>query len=121
MLQAAKEKPEVLGFVTPEADRVYVQLMWVIPADTPNAELAEVGDRLPPEQGRAGGAGPPRGGHVARSPRRRKSRRKTRRGRRPTPSTEEQFRAMRYYPYEAYFKDWDGIRKVWEEEVLRKG
>ena len=34
------------------------------------------------------------------------------------PSTDEQFRAMRYYPYDAYFKDWDGIRKVWEEEVL---
>ncbi len=37
----AKEKPEVLGFVTPDADRVYAQLMWVVPADTPNAELAE--------------------------------------------------------------------------------
>ena len=41
MLQSAKEKPEVLGFTTPESDRVYAQLMWVIPADTPNAELAE--------------------------------------------------------------------------------
>src|SRR5262249_14869481 len=42
VLRMAKEKPKVVGFVTPETDRAFVQLMWVIPADTPNAELAEL-------------------------------------------------------------------------------
>ena len=36
------------------------------------------------------------------------------------PHTDEQFRAMLYFPYEAYFKDWDRIKKTWEQDVLRK-
>src|SRR5438067_793804 len=40
-LGVGREKPDAVGFVTPEADRAYVQLLWAIPADTPNAELAE--------------------------------------------------------------------------------
>ena len=36
------------------------------------------------------------------------------------PHTDEQFSAMRYYPYEAYFKDWERIKKTWEQDVLRK-
>jgi hypothetical protein len=37
------------------------------------------------------------------------------------PSTEEQLKAVQYYPYEAYFKDWDNIVATWDREVLRKG
>ena len=120
MLQGTKEKPEVLGFVTPEVDRVYAQLMWVVPADTPNAELAEEAiDFLLSQDVQAAmarrGAGT---SHVAAA--------KHVAGEDPLwaktyPATDEQFRVMKYYPYDAYFKDWGGIKKVWEEEVLRRG
>jgi putative spermidine/putrescine transport system substrate-binding protein len=120
MLPSAKEKPDVLGFVVPEADRVYARLMWVVPADTPNAELAE--DALDFLLSRdvqvalakagAGTAHAEAAKEVAAG---------DAAWARTYPATEDQFRTMQYYPYDAYFKDWDGIRKVWEEEVLRKG
>ena len=120
MLQGAKEKPEVLGFVTPEADRVYAQLMWVIPADTPNAELAESAiDFIMSEEVQTALAR--RGAGTAHLAAARQVAAEDAAWARTYPSTEKQFRALRYYPYEAYFKDWDGIRKVWEEEILRKG
>src|SRR5262249_48747927 len=40
MLVALREKPE-LKAVVPEADRAFVQVMWVVPEGTPNKELAE--------------------------------------------------------------------------------
>lgn len=119
VLQAAKEKPDVVGLVTPEADRAFVQLMWVIPADTPNADLAETAiDFLLSKEVQVAiarrGAGT---SHVeaakevaATDPLWAKT----------YPATDEQFRSLRYFPYDAYFKDWDRIKKVWEEEVLRK-
>jgi putative spermidine/putrescine transport system substrate-binding protein len=118
MLPSAKEKPDVLGFVTPEADRVYAQLKWVVPADTPNAGIAEdaVNFLLSREVQAAlarSGAGT---SHVEAA---REVAAEDPNWARTYPSTDEQFRAMRYYPYDAYFRDWDGIRKVWEEEVLR--
>ena len=36
------------------------------------------------------------------------------------PSTEDQLRKIQYYPYDAYFKEWDDIVEVWDREVLRK-
>jgi putative spermidine/putrescine transport system substrate-binding protein len=120
VLPAAKEKPAEVGFVTPDADRAYVQLMWVVPADTPHAGLAEQAiDFLLTTDVQAAmarrGAGT---SHVeaaklvaAEDPA----------WARTYPATPEQFAAMKYFPYEAYFKDWDGIRKAWEQEVLRKG
>lgn len=120
MLQSAKEKPEVLGFVTPQMDRVYAQLIWAIPADTPNAEFATSAmDFLLSQDVQVAlarrGAGT---SHVEAA--------RIVAAEDPVwastyPATDEQFRALKYYPYDAYFKDWDGIRKVWEEEVLRKG
>lgn len=120
MLQSAKDKPEVLGFVTPEADRVYVQLMWVVPADTPNAELAEAAiDFLLSKDVQVAmarsGAGT---SHVEAA---KAVAAENAVWAKTYPSTDEQFRTMKYYPYDAYFKDWDGIKKVWEQEVLRKG
>jgi spermidine/putrescine-binding protein len=119
VLQAGKEKADVLGFTTPEADRAFVQLMWVVPADTPNADLAEaaidflLGKDVQVAMARRG-AGT---SHVEAA--------KAVAAEDPVwamtyPSTDEQFRTMRYFPYEAYFKDWEHIRKTWEQEVLRK-
>jgi spermidine/putrescine-binding protein len=119
VLPTVKEKADVVGFVTPEADRAYVQLMWVIPADTPNAELAEAAiDFLLSKDVQAAvarrGAGT---SHVAAA---REVAAEDANWAKTYPHTDEQFRAMRYYPYDAYFKDWDHIKKTWEQEVLRK-
>ena len=119
MLQSIKEKPEILDFTTPEADRVYAQLMWAVPADTPNASLAETAiDFLLSQEvqvalARCGvGTSHQEAARVVAA--------ENREWARTYPSTEQQFRSLQFYPYDAYFKDWDGIRKVWEEEVLRK-
>jgi putative spermidine/putrescine transport system substrate-binding protein len=118
MLQSAREKPNVLGFVTPETDRVYAQLMWVVPADTPNAELAESAiDFLLSEEVQVALAR--RGAGTAHRKAARQTAAEDPAWARTYPSTEEQFRALRYYPYDVYFKDWDGIRKVWEEAIIR--
>lgn len=118
LLGPGREKPEVIGFVTPEVDRAFVQLMWVIPADTPAADLAEAAiDYLLSTDVQVAMAGRGMGtSHIEAA--------KTAAAADPVwaatyPATEEQFRTLRYFPYEAYFKDWDRIRKVWEEEVLR--
>ena len=35
------------------------------------------------------------------------------------PTTEAGVAGIQYYPYEAYFKDWDRIVKIWDQEILR--
>ena len=37
------------------------------------------------------------------------------------PASEDQLKTLQYYPYDAYFKDWDHIVEVWDRQVLRKG
>jgi len=119
MLQSAKEKPDVLGFTVPETDRAYAQLMWAIPEDTPNGELAESAiDFLLSTEVQVALAR--KGAGTAHQETARLAAAEDPIWARTYPATEEQFRALRYYPYDAYFKDWDGIRKVWEEEILRK-
>ena len=119
ILQNIAEKPDVIGYSTPEADRAYVQLMWVIPADSPNAALAEAAINFLLQKDvqaaiARSGAGT---SHLEAA--------REVAGENPIwaktyPSTDEQFRKLKYFPYDAYFKDWDRIRNVWEKEVLRK-
>lgn len=119
-LQSLREKADTTGFVTPVADRAFVQLIWVVPADTPNADIAETAIDFLLSQGVQSamakrGAGT---SHVAAA--------RAVAATDPVwaatyPHTDDGFRTMKYFPYEAYFKNWGGIKKVWEEEVLRKG
>jgi spermidine/putrescine-binding protein len=120
VLQAVKDKPDQIGFLTPEADRAYVQLMWVIPADTPLASLAEaaINVLLGKEVQRALAR---RGAGTSNLAAARDVAAEDPAWARTYPTNEEQFRTMKYFPYEAYFKNWDLIKKTWEEEVLRKG
>ncbi|HEV3437411.1 MAG TPA: hypothetical protein VG122_08630, partial [Gemmata sp.] len=119
VLQTIAEKPDVMGFVTPDADRAYVQLMWVIPADSPNAALAEVAiDFLLRKDVQAAIAR--RGAGTSHLEAAREVAAENPMWAKTYPSTDEQFRTMKYFPYETYFKDWDRITKVWEKEVLRK-
>jgi spermidine/putrescine-binding protein len=119
MLTALREKPEVLGAVVPEADRAFVQVMWVIPAGTPNKDLAEEAINLIFSEdmqlafARSGSASAVLS--VAQQVA----------GEDPFwariyPSTEKQFRTLRYYPYDAYFRDWDRIGRIWDREILRR-
>jgi spermidine/putrescine-binding protein len=119
MLAALRDKPELRAAV-PEADRAYVLSMWVVPAGTPNRELAEqaidllLSDELQLGFARAGSATalPEVAAKVAAEDPFWKQ---------VYPSTEKQLAGLRYYPYDAYFRDWDRLGRTWDREVLRKG
>jgi spermidine/putrescine-binding protein len=117
-----EEKP--VRVVTPAADRAYVQYVWAIPRTSPKKRLAEAAldFLLAPESQRAlATIGLQNVGilEVAREVA----------AKDPVwaaayPHTDEQFRTLRYYPYEVYLKDaatWARLNRVWEREILRKG
>ena len=109
-----------LGAVVPDEDRAFVLLMWVIPADTPRKELAEIGmnlllsDEVQREFATHGSTTPILG--LAQD-----MARQNEFWKQVNPSTEAQFKNIQYYPYDAYFKEWDHIVEVWDRQVLRKG
>ena len=118
MLQSAPEKPNVIGFTTPTADRAYVQLMWVVPADTPNGDLAESAiDFILRHDVQAAlarrGAGT---GHLAAAT---EVAAENRDWAATYPHTANDFDGMRYFPYDTYLDHWDEIIAVWEREILR--
>ncbi len=119
MLKALREQPE-LAAVVPEDDRAFVQLFWAMPADTPKKDLAEsaintiFSEEMQLAFARQGSATaiPSVAQKVAaEDPLWKKI----------YPSTDKQFQSLKYYPYDAYFKDWDHVNEVWRREVLRKG
>jgi spermidine/putrescine-binding protein len=118
MLQLLSERSE-LGAVAPSADRAFVQSMWLIPAGTPRRELAEAAlDLLFSEEMQLAFARD--GSPTAVVPAAAARAREDELWRQLHPSTEEQLRAVRYYPYDAYFRAWEQINAVWDREVLRK-
>ncbi|HEX2570646.1 MAG TPA: extracellular solute-binding protein [Polyangia bacterium] len=118
MLPALRQRPALAALV-PDADRAFVQLMWVIPAGTQEKALAEEAiDFLFSEEVQLDFA---RGGSMTPI----LSVAEKRAAEDPFwkqiyPSTEAEMRGVRYYPYDAYFKDWDGIVAAWDHEILRK-
>lgn len=118
LLQAVAEKPDVVGVAAPEADRAFVQLMWVIPADTPNADVAEAAiDALIGKDMQLAMAR--RGAGIAHVEAAAVVAAENPLWAATYPHTPARFDALRYFPYEAYFKDWAGLNKVWDEEILR--
>jgi spermidine/putrescine-binding protein len=119
MLKALREDPH-LGAVVPEADRAFVQLMWVVPDGTPHKELAEAAinlifsEEMQREFARRGSA-------TAVSPAAQQLAAEDPFWGRIYPSTEDQLQTLRYYPYDAYFANWDQITTIWDREILRKG
>ena len=119
MLPALRQRKE-LGAVMPVEDRAFVQLMWVIPEGTKVKALAEeainllFSDEIQTAFARAGSASSVVS--VAKKVAAEDSLWKQ-----IYPSTEEQLKSIQYYPYEAYFKDWDNIVTTWDREVLRTG
>ncbi|MCO5168744.1 MAG: extracellular solute-binding protein [Planctomycetes bacterium] len=117
MLLAQRARPE-LGALAPAADRAFVLLMWVVPADTREAELATAAiDLLLSEEmqeafARGGSATvlPHVAARVAQAD--------------PMwaaiyPADAAALEGVRYYPYDAYMRRWDEIVQVWDREVLR--
>jgi spermidine/putrescine-binding protein len=119
MLQALRTQPK-LGAVVPDADRAFVHVFWAIPAGTPRAELAEQAiDLIFSEEMQYEFA--KRGSATAVLPAARRIAAEDPLWASLYPHTEEQFRMLRYYPYDAYFDRWDEIEKFWLREVLRNG
>jgi spermidine/putrescine-binding protein len=118
MLVALRSRKE-LAAVVPAADRAFVQLMWVVPSDTPRKDLAHAAiDTLFSEPVQEGFA---RGGNGTALPA--VARRVAAAD--PAwaavyPSSEEELARVAYYPYDAYAKDWDAITAQWDAQVLRK-
>ena len=118
-LQAMRDTPD-LAAVVPEKDRAMVQVFWAIPAGTKNRDLAEqaidllFSHDLQLEFARRGmaTARPETAATMASEDRLWKS---------LYPSTDEQFRSLRYYPYDAYAADWDDLADRWDRTVLREG
>jgi spermidine/putrescine-binding protein len=119
MLQALRSQPK-LGAVVPDADRAFVQVFWAIPAGSTKVELAEkaidliFSAEMQYEFAKRGSA------TAVLSAARRVA------AEDPLwaslyPHSEEQFRGLCYYPYDAYFEHWDEIDKFWTREVLRNG
>lgn len=118
ILQALRQKQE-LGAVVPVEDRAFVQFMWVIPEGTKVKALAEeainvlLSEEVQTDFARNGSA-------TAVLSIAKKVAEEDAFWKQIYPSTEEQIKAIRYYPYDAYFKDWDNIVATWDQEVLRK-
>jgi spermidine/putrescine-binding protein len=119
MLRTLRSQAD-LRAVVPEADRAFTQLMWVVPDGTPRKELAEVAINLLlseevqrefARQGCATSVLSVAQEVAVEDPL----------WKQIYPSTEAQLKALRYYPYDAYFKEWDHIVEVWDRQVLRKG
>jgi spermidine/putrescine-binding protein len=119
ILQALRHRKE-LGAVVPVEDRAFVQFMWVVPEGTRVKALAEeainvlLSEEVQTDFARNGSA-------TAVLPVARRVAEEDALWKQIYPSTEEQLKAVRYYPYEAYFKDWDNVVATWDREVLRKG
>jgi spermidine/putrescine-binding protein len=118
-ITALREKPD-LGAAVPEADRAFVQVFWAVPAGSRNKDLAEraidaiFSDEMQLGFARRGSATAVLGvaaQMAAEDPF----------WKQLYPHTAEQFRALRYYPYELYAEHWDRLADAWDRTVLRKG
>ncbi|QJW94941.1 ABC transporter substrate-binding protein [Frigoriglobus tundricola] len=117
MLLALRHRKE-LGVAIPVEDRAFVQLMWVIPEGTKVKALAEeainllLSDEVQTDFARNGSA-------TAVLSAAKRVAAEDAFWKQIYPSTEEQLKAIEYFPYDAYFKDWDNIVTTWDQEVLR--
>ncbi|MGG6297647.1 ABC transporter substrate-binding protein [Leptolyngbya sp. AN02str] len=118
MLIAMRQSPE-LAAIVPDADRAFVQLMWVIPTGTQQKELAEeainflMGEEMQMAFAQTGSMTSSLA--VAQ-----KVSTQDPLWKQVYPSTEDQLQQIGYYPYDAYFKDWDNIVATWDKEILRQ-
>lgn len=111
---------EPIGVFVPDTDRASFQALWLISKDTKKKELAEAainlfcGEEFQETYASDGGfptAIPSVAAKVAANDKLWAA---------INPHTESHFKNVGYYPYDAYFDNWDHIVEVWDKEVLRK-
>jgi hypothetical protein len=118
-LAALREKDD-LGAAVPEADRAFVQVFWCVPAGARNQDLAERAiDAIFSDEMQLGFA---RNGSATAVP----AVAKRMAAEDPFwkqlyPHTADEFRGLRYYPYDVYAEHWDRLADAWDRTVLRKG
>jgi len=111
---------EPVGVFVPEKDRASFQALWLIAKDTKKKALAEVAMNLFCSEAfqeiyAVDGGFPTAIPSVAA-----KVAAKDKLWASINPHTTSDFNNVGYYPYDAYFKDWDKIVNVWDKEILRK-
>ncbi|MEM7224351.1 MAG: extracellular solute-binding protein [Pseudomonadota bacterium] len=111
---------EPIGVFVPDKDRASFQALWLVSKDTKKKELAEVAINLFcseafQETYASKGGFPTAIPSVAA-----KVAAQDELWAAINPHTEAQFKNVGYYPYDAYFANWDHIVEVWDKEVLRK-
>lgn len=117
-LQALREKPS-LGATVPSTDRAFVQVFWAVPAGSKRKTLAERAiDILFHPDVQLGFAR--KGSATAVPSVARQMATEDAGWKHLYPHTDEQFAALRYYPYETYAEHWDQLADEWERTVLRK-
>jgi spermidine/putrescine-binding protein len=111
---------EPIGVFVPDTDRASFQALWLISKDTKKKELAEAAinffcsEEFQEVYASDGGfptAIPSVAAKVAK---------KDDLWAAINPHTEAHFKNVGYYPYDAYFANWDHIVEVWDKKVLRK-
>jgi putative spermidine/putrescine transport system substrate-binding protein len=111
---------EPIGVFVPEKDRAAVQLMWVLAKDTKKKDLAEAAINLfcseEFQEVYASDGGMPAAIPAVAA----KVAAKDKLWAQIYPHTAAQFKNVGYYPYDAYFKQWDHVVEYWDREVLRK-
>jgi spermidine/putrescine-binding protein len=117
-IRALRERAE-LGAAVPAVDQAFVQVFWSVPAGTKNKDLAEramdaiFSEEMQLEFARRGSATavPAAAERMAAEDAFWKQ---------LYPHTAEQFRSLRYYPYDVYAEHWDELADAWDRSVLRK-
>ena len=111
---------EPIGVFVPEKDRASFQALWLVSKDTKKNDLAETAiDIFCSEQFQeiyASDGGFPTAIPAVAA----KVGAKDELWAQINPYKPEHFQNVGYYPYDAYFAQWDHIVEVWDKEVLRK-
>jgi putative spermidine/putrescine transport system substrate-binding protein len=111
---------EPIGVFVPERDRASFQALWLTSKDTKKTDLAAAAMNLfcseEFQEIYAGDGGFPTAIPSVAA----KVAAKDKLWAQINPSTPEQFKNVGYYPYDAYFKQWDYIVETWDREILRK-
>jgi spermidine/putrescine-binding protein len=118
-MTALRERAD-LGAAVPDADRAFVQVFWSVPAGSKNKDLAEraidaiFSAEMQLEFARRGSASavPAVAEQMAAADPFWKQ---------LYPHTADQFRSLRYYPYDVYAEHWDYLADTWDRTVLRPG
>ncbi len=117
--QAIKDGEDSVAMFAPLEDRAFVQLFWLVTKDTKKKEIAEAAidyfctEAFQTAYARNAGFVTP-----IRSVAEAIAKEDALYGE-INPTTPEEFKALKYFPYDAYFAAWDQIVEYWDREVLR--